>query len=251
MNRIDLAGRTAIVTGAARGIGRAIAERLVRSGAAVEMWDANGDALATAAAELAELGAVRHSPVDVTRSAAIEAAAGAAESQWGAIDILVNNAGILGPVKDSWTHTEEDWRLVLDVVLTGTFRCSRAVLPGMLTRGYGRIVNVASISGKEGSPGLSPYTAAKAGVIGLTKSMAREVAKRGVTINCITPGTVDTAMVRDGFTPALLSYAKERIPMGRFGTVEEMAALAAWLCSADCAFSTGGVFDASGGRSSY
>ena len=251
MNQIDLAGRTALVTGAARGIGRGISERLLRSGAKVELWDTNDSALATAATELAELGAVRHSIVDVTRSPEIEAAASAVESQWGAIDILVNNAGILGPVKDSWMHTDEEWQAVLDVILTGTFLCSRAVLPGMLARGYGRIVNIASTSGKEGSPRLPSYSAAKAGVIGLTKAMAREVAKRGVTINCITPATIDTEMTRESSTPEMRKYGLERIPMGRFGTVEELAALAAWLCSEECSFSTAGVFDASGGRSSH
>ena len=251
MNRIELDGRTAIVTGAARGIGRAIAERLLASGAAVELWDVNGERMAATASELGAHGPVHHAVVDVARAGEVADAVAEAEARRGAVDILVANAGIMGPVKDSWTYTDHEWQVVQDVVLTGTFNCMRAVLPAMLGRGYGRIVSTASISGKEGSPGIACYSAAKAGVIGLTKAVAREVATKGVLVNCITPGTFDTEMVREASTPELREYGRQRLPMGRFGRVEEIGALVAWLCSEDCSFSTAGVFDISGGRSSH
>ena len=250
-NRIDLHGRKAVVTGAARGIGLAIAERLLDSGAAVSLWDVDGPRLAESARALSGRGEMDARIVDVTKSDSVDRAAAELDRRWNGIDVLVNNAGILGPIKDSWTHTNEDWRGVIEVVLTGTFLCTRAMIVGMVARSYGRIVNIASVSGKEGSPGLPAYSAAKAGVIGLTKSMAREVAHTGVHINCITPATIDTEMVREQSTPDMIAYGLARIPMARLGRSEEIAALAAWLASEECSFTTGGVFDASGGRSSY
>ena len=250
MNSIDLAGRAAIVTGAGRGIGYAIAERLLRSGARVSLWDLDGNRLESAAATLALLGEVETVALDITDSAAVDAATEAAVATWGQIDILVNNAGIVGNLDNTVNQSNEDWQSVIDVVLTGTFHCSRAALPHMLAREYGRIVNIASTSGKEGSPRMPAYSAAKAGVIGLTKSMGRELAKTGIMINCITPAAIGTDLIRD--MPAdHHEYMLRHIPMGRYGTVDEIAALAAWLASEDCSFSTGGVFDASGGRSSH
>ena len=251
MNQIDLVGRKAIVTGAGRGIGRAIAERLLRSGAAAELWDMDEGRLAEAARTLRELGEVASAVVDVTDTARVDAAAAAAAERWGRIDILVNNAGILGPIKPSWEHTDEEWQKVVDILLTGVFKCSRAVVGGMIERGYGRVVNIASASGKEGSPGMPAYSAAKGGVMALTKTMGRDLAQLGVLVNCITPATIETEMVRQQSTPEMRAYGLARIPMGRFGEVDEIAALAAWLCSEDCSFSTCGVFDASGGRSTY
>ncbi len=250
MNAIDLAGRAAIVTGAGRGIGYEIADRLLRSGARVSLWDLDGGRVESAAATLALLGEVETVALDITDSAAVDAATAAAVSTWGQLDILVNNAGIAGKIDETVNQSDEDWRTVIDVVLTGTFNCSRAALPHMLAREHGRIVNIASVSGKEGSPRMPAYSAAKAGVMGLTKSMGRELAKTGVLVNCITPAAVGTELVR--VMPAAHQELMLRnIPMGRYGTVAEIAALAAWLASEECSFSTGGVFDASGGRSSH
>ena len=250
MNAIYLVGRAAIVTGAGRGIGYEIADRLLRSGARVSLWDWDGGRIESAAATLALLGEVETMALDVTDSAAVDAATEAAVSTWGQLDILVNNAGIAGKIDETVNQSDADWQSVIDVVLTGTFNCSRAALPHMLAREYGRIVNIASVSGKEGSPRMPAYSAAKAGVMGLTKSMGRELAKTGVLVNCITPAAVGTDMVK-AMPAAHQELMLRNIPMGRYGTVEEIAALAAWLASEECSFSTGGVFDASGGRSSH
>lgn len=250
MNAIDLAGRAAIVTGAGRGIGYTIAERLLRSGARVSLWDMDGGRVESAAAALALLGEVETAALDVTDSAAVDAATAAAVSTWGQLDILVNNAGIVGKLDNTVNQSDSDWQSVIDVVLTGTFLCSRAALPHMLAREYGRIVNIASVSGKEGSPRMPAYSAAKAGVMGLTKSMGRELAQTGIIVNCITPAAIGTDLIKD-MPAAHHDYMLRHIPMGRYGTMEEIAALAAWLASEDCSFSTGGVFDASGGRSSH
>ncbi|MFO0995299.1 MAG: SDR family NAD(P)-dependent oxidoreductase [Alphaproteobacteria bacterium] len=250
MNAINLNGRNAIVTGAARGIGHAIAERFLRSGASVDLWDMDNEQLAKAAKALAALGRVRTAVVDVTDSALVEKTALDAERHWGRIDILVNNAGITGPRKSSVEHTDGEWRACIDILLSGTFYCSRAVVRGMLKNRYGRVVNMASVSGKEGSPLMPAYSAAKAGVIGLTKAMGKEYAETGVLFNCITPATIETDLIRS-YEPSYKAFALSRTPMNRYGTVEEIAALAAWLASEECSFSTAGVFDASGGRSSY
>ena len=250
MNRIDLAGRAAVVTGGARGIGLAIAARLLESGARVALWDRDAATLKEGAASLKAGDQVATAVVDVTNEASIGAATEAARARFGKIDILVNNAGITGGNAKSWDLAPADWRQVLDVNLTGPFLCCRAIVPGMIAQRYGRIVNVASIAGKEGNPNAAHYSASKAGVIALTKSIAKETADAGVIVNCITPAAVRTAIF-DQMSQAHIDFMLSRIPMGRFGKVEELAALAAWLCSEECSFSTGAAFDISGGRATY
>ncbi len=250
MNQIDLRGRSATVTGAARGIGHAIAERLLASGSRVSLWDRDAAALDAAARSLADRGEVHTAAVDVTDDASVQAAAKATAERFGGIDILVNNAGIAGGSKPSWEFTPEEWRQVVEVDLTGVFLCCRAVVPLMLPRGWGRVVNVASIAGKEGNPNAAHYSAAKAGVIGFTKALGKELATRGILVNCITPAVIETDILRQ-ITPQHVEYMRSKIPMGRFGRKEEAAALVAWLCSDDCSFTTGGVFDLSGGRATY
>lgn len=240
----------ALVTGGVQGIGRAIAERLLRSGAAVTIWDLNEERLTEAGRALAELGPCETAKVDVTDPHAVQAGIEALVAKHGTLNILVNNAGILGKVAPTLEQEDADWTRTVDILLTGTFWCSRAALPPMLEAGWGRIVNIASVSGKEGTPNMPAYSAAKAGVIGLTKSMGRELGENGISVNCITPAAIETDLVRNT-TPEHHEYMLRNIPMGRFGQVEEIASLAAWLCSADCSFTTGGVFDASGARSSY
>jgi 3-oxoacyl-[acyl-carrier protein] reductase len=247
-NRIDLGGRGAVVTGGARGIGLAIAERFVASGAKVGLWDVDAAALDAATAKL---GAAAHGQiVDITDEAAVAKAAAASERALGRIDILVNNAGITGPNKPTWEYPPADWRRVIEVDLNGVFLCCRAVVPGMVRRGYGRVVNIASVAGKEGNPNAPAYSAAKAGVIGLTKSLGKELAAKGVIVNCIAPAAAKTDIFKQ-MTPEFIEYMKSKIPMGRFVEVAEIAALAAWLASEDCSFTTGGVFDISGGRATY
>ena len=240
----------ALVTGGVQGIGRAIAERLLRSGAAVTIWDLNEERLAEAGKALSKLGPCETDKVDVTDPSAVQAGIEALVAKRGTLNILVNNAGILGKVAPTLEQEDVDWTRTVDILLTGTFWVSRAALPPMLEAGWGRIVNIASVSGKEGTPNMPAYSAAKAGVIGLTKSMARELGESGISVNCITPAAIETDLVRNT-TPEHHEYMLRNIPMGRFGQVEEIASLAAWLCSADCSFTTGGVFDASGARSSY
>ena len=240
MNQIDLADRVAVVTGGARGIGRAIATRLMASGARVALWDRDVVSLTGAAALT----------VDVADEDSVLGATEATRRQLGKIDILVNNAGITGGNAKSWDLAPADWRRVLEVNLTGPFLCCRAVVPGMIAAGYGRIVNIASIAGKEGNPNAAHYSASKAGVIALTKSIAKETAQNGVVVNCITPAAVRTEMF-DQMSQEHIDFMLSRIPMGRFGKVEELAALVAWLCSAECSFSTGAAFDISGGRATY
>ena len=240
MNRIDLAGRVAVVTGGARGIGQAIGARLQASGAKLAVWD-------LAAASLPDAASYN---VDVTDEASVAAAAEATRARFGRIDILVNNAGITGGNAKSWELAPADWRAVLEVNLTGPFLCCRAVVPAMIAAGYGRIVNIASIAGKEGNPNAAHYSASKAGVIALTKSIAKETAQSGVIVNCITPAAVKTAMF-DQMSQQHIDFMLSKIPMGRFGLVEELAALVAWLASEECSFSTGAAFDISGGRATY
>jgi 3-oxoacyl-[acyl-carrier protein] reductase len=247
MNRIDLDGRVAIVTGAARGIGRAISARFAASGARVAVWDVDGAAARAAAAEIP--GAIDLA-ADVTDPAAIAAALAATEAQLGVPDILVNNAGISGPNFPLDAYPEDEWRRVIEIDLIGVFNCCRAVVPLMRQRDYGRIVNIASIAGKEGNPNASAYSAAKAGVIGLTKSLGKELAETGIRVNCVTPAAARTDIFAQ-MTEAQIGYMLSKIPMGRFVQVEEIAALVAWLACEECSFSTGGVFDISGGRATY
>ncbi len=252
MNSIDLKGRRAIVTGGAQGLGRAIAERLQASGAAVHVWDL--DPAATAAAGTWPAGGpagwieVDVSDPDAVAAALDETRAGAGSA--GVIDILVNNAGISGPNMPTWEYPVDDWRRVIDIDLNGPFLVSRAVVPAMRAAGWGRIVNIASVAGKEGNPNAPAYSAAKAGLIGLTKSLGKELAGSGVLVNCVTPAAVETRIF-DQMTQTHIDMMKSKIPLGRFGLPAEIAALVAWLCSEDCSFSTGAVFDLSGGRATY
>ena len=248
MNRIDLDGRRAVVTGGAQGIGRAISERLIASGAAVTIWDRDPHELeATRAALGAGTGGVL---VDVTDPESVEQAAAETIAAAGGIDILVNNAGIAGPNATTWEYPIDEWRQVIEVDLNGVFYCCRAVVPHMIERGYGRIVSIASIAGKEGNPNASAYSAAKAGVIGLTKSLGKELADRDIAVNCITPAAARTRIFEQ-ITQAHVDYMLSKIPRGRFVLVEELASLIAWLVSEENSFTTGAVFDASGGRATY
>ncbi|MDE0728698.1 MAG: SDR family NAD(P)-dependent oxidoreductase [Alphaproteobacteria bacterium] len=250
MNKIDLEGRGAIVTGGGDGIGKAITERFLASGAAVTMWDISQDNLDAmlAANDAGErlAGAI----VDVTNPDQVAAGRDAALAAMGKVDILVCNAGIAGPAKKSWEYTYDEWRMVVNLDLDAVFLCCQSVISHMMGNGYGRIVNIASIAGKEGNPNACAYSAAKAGVIGLTKSLAKETAEAGVLINCVTPAAIRTAIF-DQITQEHVDYMLSRIPMGRLGQTSEAAALVAWLASEDCSFSTGGVFDLSGGRATY
>ena len=250
MNTYDFNGQRAAVTGAAEGIGRAIAERLLASGAAVALWDLNPDRLGETRDALAERGSVHGVTVDVTDAASVEAAVADTEAALGGIDVLVNNAGIAGPNAVTWEYPLEDWQQVMAVDLNGVFHCCRAVLPGMIERNYGRVVNIASIAGKEGNPNASAYSAAKAGVIALTKSLGKELASYDIAVNCVTPAAARTRIF-DQITQQHIDYMLSKIPRGRFVTVEEVAGLVAWLASRECSFSTGAVFDISGGRATY
>jgi len=245
MNQIDLKGRVAAVTGGARGIGYAIAARFVQSGAKVALWD-----LANAERSASRLQGAIGVAMDVTQEKSVAGALAETERRLGPVDILVASAGITGPTLSVADYSLDAWQKVIDVDLTGVFLCDRAVVPGMSRRNYGRIVNIASIAGKEGNPNASAYSAAKAGVIGLTKSLGKELAQTGVRVNCITPAAVKTAIF-DQMTEQHIQYMLSKIPVGRFGLVEEMASLVAWLVSEECSFSTGAVFDISGGRATY
>jgi 3-oxoacyl-[acyl-carrier protein] reductase len=240
-------GRTAIVTGGARGIGLAIVTRLASEGAKVMIADIDEAKGRESAASLN--GAMAY-PLDVTSNDSWQAAAKQAMDAWGKIDILVNNAGIAGRSAPAWELSVEEWQQVVDIDLTGPFLGVRAVLPHMIAAGYGRIVNIASIAGKEGNPNAVPYSAAKAGVIGLTKSVAKEVATKGVIVNAITPAVIETEILKQ-VSQQHIDYMTSRIPMGRVGQPTEVAALAAFLCSDEVTFSTGAVFDLSGGRATY
>ena len=234
MNPLDFKGRTAIVTGGLQGIGAAIARRLEGSGASVRVWDL----------------AAKKDPVDVSDAAAVERATAKALAEHGKIDVLVNNAGIAGLNVATAEYPVEEWERVLRVNLTSQFLCCRALAPHMVKRKYGRIVNIASIAGKEGNPNAVAYSASKAGVIALTKSLGKELAQTGVLVNCVTPAAAKTAIF-DQMTKQHIDYMLAKIPMNRFVTVDEIASLVCWLASEDCSFSTGAVFDISGGRATY
>ena len=246
MNRIDLSGRTAVITGGAQGIGYAIAERYLASGATVVLWDADRGRLEQAVATLSTTGTARGVVVELTDDASVQAAA-AREPR---IDILVNNAGITGGNGPTWELDPAVWRRVVDVNLIAPYLTCRAVVPKMIASGWGRIVNIASVAGKEGNPNASHYSASKAGLIALTKSLAKELATKHVLVNAIAPAAARTAIF-DQMTPEHIGYMLAKIPMGRFVEVGEVAAMAAWLASEDCSFSTGAVFDITGGRSTY
>ena len=250
MNQIDLEGRRAVVTGGAQGIGRAVAERLMASGAVVSLWDRDGETLSEAVQALSGDGEVHHRAVDVTDADAVAAAATETRRALGAIDILIANAGIAGPSATLWEYPVEAWRQVIDIDLTGVFLTCRAVVPGMIERNYGRIVCTASVAGKEGNPTAGPYSAAKAGVIALTKSLGKELAGYDIAVNCITPAAAETRIF-DQISQQHIDYMLSKIPRGRFVDVEEIAAMVAWLASEENSFTTGAVFDLSGGRATY
>ncbi|HME29143.1 MAG TPA: SDR family NAD(P)-dependent oxidoreductase [Pseudolabrys sp.] len=249
-NKIDLGARNAVVTGGAQGIGRAIVERFLESGAAVAIWDRDSDLAKKTTMQLQNLGRIASFVVDVTNYSDVERARDDTIKTLGRIDILVNNAGIAGPNIKTWDYPLDAWRKVLAINLDGPFHCCRALAPGMIAQNYGRIVNIASIAGKEGNPNAPAYSASKAGLIALTKSLGKELASHDISVNCITPAAAKTAIF-DQMTQEHIDFMLAKIPRGRFVTVEEIAALAAFCASADCSFTTGAVFDISGGRATY
>ena len=248
MNQLDLVGRHAVVTGGAAGLGLAITQRLLASGASVTWWDRDAPAMATTAARLGL--PVYSVQVDVSQHASVVEAVRQTLERHPAIDILVNCAGITGPNVKLWDYPPDDWLHVMQVNLNGLFYCCREVVPLMRLRNYGRIVNIASVAGKEGNPNASAYSASKAAVITLTKSLGKELADTGIRVNCVTPAAVKTAIF-DQMSPEHIQFMLSKIPMGRFGEPEEVAAMVAWLCTEECSFSTGAVFDLSGGRATY
>lgn len=249
-NRYDLEGKRAVVTGGAQGIGLAIVRRLLESAAKVAIWDRDAALLERTLAELKAADRTLGKAVDVTDPAAVEKTAAETAEAWGGIDILVNNAGISGPNTSVVDYPIEAWRQVLAIDLDGVFHGCKYVTPYMIKGGYGRIVNVASIAGKEGNPNAAAYSAAKAGVIALTKSLGKELAGQDIAVNCITPAVARTAIF-DQMTQEHIDYMLSKIPRGRFVKVEEIAALVSWLVSAENSFTTGAVFDVSGGRATY
>jgi 2-dehydro-3-deoxy-L-rhamnonate dehydrogenase (NAD+) len=248
VNRIDLEGQVAVVTGGAQGIGLAIARRLIDSGAKVSLWDRDGKLAEEAATKLGP--AANSVVVDITDLQGLDAAVKSVESTVGPISILVNSAGVAGSNASLEDYDPDEWRRVVEVNLNGTFYVNKVVIPGMKARNYGRIVNISSVAGKEGNPNLSAYSAAKAGVIGLTKSLGKELAKFDIAVNAITPATANTRIL-DSLTKEFIDYMLVRIPRGRFLEVEEAAAMVAWLVSKENSFTTASVFDLSGGRTTY
>jgi len=250
MNQIDLRGRRAVITGGGGGFGRAVAERFLQSGAAVSLWDVNREVVTRTASELAALGPVHTAVADIADEVQVESAAAATVQQWGGIDILIANAGLTGPNATTWEYPIDAWRRVVDVNLVGTFLSCRAVVPIMLRQNYGRIVMVSSVAGKDGNPNASAYSAAKAGIIALTKSLGKELAASNIAVNCVTPAAARTRIFEQ-MSEAHIQYMLSKIPRGRFLEVNELAALVAWLASEENSFSTGAVWDLSGGRSTY
>ena len=250
MNNYDLNGRTAVVTGGARGIGYAIAAKYLASGAKVALWDINAERLRGSQVELAKLGVVTAHTVELTDEAAVQAATQDTIKAHGSLDILVNCAGITGGNGTLWELDPKVWFDVIHVNLYAPYLVCRALVPHMIEAGYGRIINIASIAGKEGNPNASHYSASKAGLIGLTKSLGKELATKNIMVNCITPAASQTEQFAQ-MTQAHIDYMASKIPMGRFVLPEEIAAMIAWLSSEDCSFTTGAVFDISGGRATY
>jgi 3-oxoacyl-[acyl-carrier protein] reductase len=250
MNQIDLKNRVAVVTGGAQGIGYAISQRLLQSGASVVIWDMDAAKLKEAEASLGTFGKVSGYVVELTSDENVAQTTAKTLHDSGQIDILVNNAGITGGNATTWELDPEVWRRVIEVNLIAPYLTCRAVTPHMVQRGWGRIINVASVAGKEGNPNASHYSASKAGLIALTKSLAKEVATKGVLVNAVAPAVAKTSMFAQ-MTEAHIGYMLGKIPMGRFVEVKEIAAMIAWLSSEDCSFTTGAVFDITGGRSTY
>jgi 3-oxoacyl-[acyl-carrier protein] reductase len=249
-NKIDLSGRFAVVTGGAQGIGRAIVERFLDSGAAVAIWDRDSALAKKTAGEIARRGKAVAVSVDVTEFKDVERARDETVKAFGRVDILVNNAGIAGLNTTTWDYPVDEWRKVMSINLDGQFYCCKAIAPGMIAQNYGRIVNIASVAGKEGNPNAPAYSASKAAVIALTKSLAKETAGKDISVNAITPAAARTAIF-DQMTQQHIDFMLSKIPRGRFVTVDEIAALAAFCASQDCSFTTGAVFDISGGRATY
>lgn len=253
MIQYDFSDQVAIVTGAASGVGLRTAERLYESGALVSLWDINPEALTLAVARSGFADRIDIRTVDVRDPHQVAGASQAVQARWGRIDVLINNAGIIRPPGPLAQVSLQDWSDVLAINLTGAFLCCQAVIPYMAEAGYGRVINIGSTSGKEGNPFTPAYSAAKAGVMAMTKSLAKEFATRGVLVNCVAPTVLDTPMTRRNIeiAPERTQRLLEKIPMGRFGQVDELAAMLLWLASRDCSFSTGAVFDLSGGRATY
>jgi 3-oxoacyl-[acyl-carrier protein] reductase len=249
-NKIDLSGRFAVVTGGAQGIGRAIVERFLDSGAAVAIWDRDSALAKKTAGEIARRGKAVAVSVDVTEFKDVARARDETVKAFGRVDILVNNAGIAGLNTTTWDYPVDEWRKVMSINLDGQFYCCKAIAPGMIAQNYGRIVNIASVAGKEGNPNAPAYSASKAAVIALTKSLAKETAGKDISVNAITPAAARTAIF-DQMTQQHIDFMLSKIPRGRFVTVDEIAALAAFCASQDCSFTTGAVFDISGGRATY
>ena len=248
MNSYDLHGKVAVITGGAQGIGLAVAQRLHASGATVLLWDRDGELAAASAAGFG--GRAHGAAVDVTDAAAIQALADRAATDHGRIDILVASAGIAGSIGTVVTYSVEEWQQVIAVNLHGVFHCCRAILPHMMAQGYGRVVTIASIAGKEGNANAAAYSASKAGVIALTKSLGKEHAGQNIAVNCVTPAAARTRIF-DQISQAHIDFMLSKIPRGRFLEVDEAAAMIAWLCTEENSFTTGAVFDLSGGRATY
>ena len=250
MNKIDLKNKIAVVTGGAQGIGLAIAEILLKSGALVSLWDQDEKLVNETAQRLSLKGNVEAVVMDVADLISVENAVRQTQDALGGIDILICNAGISGPTEKLWEYPPEAWQKIIDINLTGVFNCLRAVTPIMIEQNYGRIVNVASVAGKEGNPNASAYSSSKSGVIALTKSLGKELAQFDIAVNCITPAAAKT-QIFDQMSEEHIQYMLSKIPRERFLKVDEAASMVAWLCSSENSFTTGGVFDLSGGRSTY